>query len=272
MLERIFVALSNLPGLKKKLWRALYGSLARWYNASDWSFMNYGYISESDPLVLAPQDEPNRSWIQLYYHVAGAVDLKGLEVVEVGSGRGGGASFIKRYLHPQRVIGMDLSKSAVDLCRRLHPVDGLEFRVGDAEHLPLDDCSADVVVNIESSHCYPSLERFLSEVRRVLRPGGHFLYADFRDELNVEVWRNSLRGSGLTVLVEADITRNVLAALEIDNDSKLVLIKRIVPKFLQPSFLTFAGMRGTALFEGFQSGKLRYKSFVLRKTAGIELT
>src|SRR3954468_23252953 len=101
MLERIFVVLSNLPGLKKKLWRTLYGSLARWYNASDWTFMNYGYISEPDPLVLEPKDERNRNWIHLYYHVAGAVDLKGLEILEVGSGRGGGASFIKRYLHPE---------------------------------------------------------------------------------------------------------------------------------------------------------------------------
>jgi hypothetical protein len=56
-------------------------------------------------LRLAETDEPDRHWIQLYHHVAGAVDLEKCTVLEVGSGRGGGASFIKRYLRPASVIG-----------------------------------------------------------------------------------------------------------------------------------------------------------------------
>jgi ubiquinone/menaquinone biosynthesis C-methylase UbiE len=266
MLERIFVALSNLPGLKKRLWRSLYGSLSRWYRGADWTFMNYGYSSpEEAVLELATIDEPNRNWIHLYNQVAGAVDLQGRAVLEVGSGRGGGASFIKRYLRPDRMIGVDLSKNAVDLCRELHCIDGLEFRVGDAEHLPVEDDSVDAVVNVESSHCYPSFNRFLAEVRRVLRPGGHFLYADFRARTQVDGWRTSLKNSGLILLHETDITRNVLAALEKDNELKLAFINRVVPRFFRPAFLAFAGMRGTVLFEGFQSGTMCYKSFVLIK-------
>lgn len=269
MLGRIFIALCALPGFKKKLWRAWYGYLAGSHRAPEWTFMNFGYAAapqtEPDTVVLAEADEPDRHFIQLYHQVAGAVDLAGCVALEVGSGRGGGSSFIKRYLGPARMVGVDLSKNAVDFSRATHRLDGLEFRVADAENLPFEDCSFDAVINLESSHCYPSFETFLSEVRRVLRPGGHFLYADFREQQNIEAWRKALGSSGLAALRERDITSNVVAALDRDNDRKLDLIHRFIPGILRPAFLDFAAVRGSALFEAFRSGKLAYLSFVLRK-------
>jgi ubiquinone/menaquinone biosynthesis C-methylase UbiE len=223
-------------------------------------------MSGSGALILDETDEPDRHWIQLYHHVAGAVDLGGRDVLEVGSGRGGGASYIKRCLKPRRMAGVDLSRHAVLLSRERHRVEGLEFHVGDAEQLPFDANYADAVVNIESSHCYPSFERFLAEVRRVLRPGGYFLYADFRSAENAEAWRNTLRSSGLALLRETDITANVVTALDLDNERKLALIERLVPRPLRASFLDFAAVRGSTLYEDFKSGSCTYRSFVLQKS------
>jgi ubiquinone/menaquinone biosynthesis C-methylase UbiE len=228
--------------------------------------MNYGYAAEGSPaLTLETRDEPDRHWVQLYHHVAGAVDLTGSVVLEVGSGRGGGASFIKRYLKPARMIGVDLSPDAVTLSGERHRMDGLEFRVGDAERLPFDDNSFDAVVNVESSHCYPSIERFLEEVRRVLLPGGYFLYADFRGSNSLEGWQRALKSSRLSLLQETDITGHVIAALDKDEARKLELIDRLVPRLLRPSFLDFAAVRGSTLYEGFRTGTYTYRSFVLRK-------
>ena len=266
ILGRTFIALSSLPGFKKRLWRAWYQYLAGSHRAPDWTFMNYGYaVPGGNTLLLAETDEPNRHFIQLYDHVTGGVNLNGSTVLEVGSGRGGGSSFIKRYLGAERVIGVDLSEKAVALCREVHRVEGLEFQSGDAENLPFDGSSVDAVVNVESSHCYPSFETFLAEVRRVLRPGGHLLYADFRERSNVEPWRHALRSSGLAVLSDTEITPNVVAALDRDHDRKLDLIDRLIPGILRPSFLDFAAVRGSSIFEGFRSGKLVYRSFVLQK-------
>jgi ubiquinone/menaquinone biosynthesis C-methylase UbiE len=267
VIGRIFIALCNIPGLKKFLWRTWYDYLARSHQAPEWTFMNYGYSSTSEPdkLVLVPADDADRHWIQLYHHVAGAIDLQGSRVLEVGSGRGGGASFIKRYLKPEHMIGIDLSKQAVQLSRKRHCVDGLEFRVGDAERLPFEDGTIDAVINVESSHCYPSFDRFLAEVCRVLRPGGHFLYADFRARESLEAWGKSLQDSGLTLLRQTDITPNVVAALERDNERKLVLINRLVPRPLRTSFLDFAAVKGSALFEGFSTGRYSYRSYVLQR-------
>src|SRR5262249_32771743 len=147
-----------------------------------------------------------------------------------------------------------------------HRVDGLEFKVGDAENLPFSDGNFDAAINVESSHCYPSFQKFLVEVHRVLRPGGHFLYADFRDRQNVEAWRKALQSAPFAVLSETDITPNVITALERDNERKLELIDRLVPRVLRRSFRDFAAVRGSSIFEAFQSRQLVYMSFVLRKT------
>lgn len=263
MLARLFTGLCRAAPLKKALWRGWYGYLARAYPRPDWTFMNYGYAG-GEPPRLDPADEPDRCCIQLYDHVAGAVDLREARVLEVGSGRGGGASFIKRYLHPARMVGVDLSQDAVDLCRAAHRVEGLEFLKGDAERLPFPDKTFDAVVNVESSHCYPSLPAFLAEVRRVLRPGGAFLYADFRDRADLGEWRKSLEASGLAVLRETDITANVVAALDADDERKLALIRRIVPRPLRRSFLDFAAVRGSSVYEAFRRGDSVYISFVLK--------
>jgi SAM-dependent methyltransferase len=268
MLGRIFIALSNIPGLKKKLWRAWYEYLARSQRASGWTFMNYGYADhDGSKLQLAEADEASRHWIQLYDHVAGPIDLAGRHVLEVGSGRGGGSSFLTRYRRPARMVGMDLSKNAVEFSRATHRLNGLEFKVGDAEALPFDTNAFDAVINVESSHCYPSFPQFVSEVQRVLKPGGHFLYADFRQAQEVDAWRDILQKSGLAVVRETDITANVLTALDRDNDRKLALIDELIPGFLRRSFLDFAAVRGSSVFEAFRSGRLVYRSFILRKTA-----
>jgi SAM-dependent methyltransferase len=266
MLGRIFIALCRLPGFKKRLWRAWYDYLAGSRRAPAWTFMNYGYAEPSARArVLAEEDEHDRHWIQLYDHVAGAVDLERCTVLEVGSGRGGGSSFMRRYMRPARMTGVDLSRKAVELSRSIHRIDGLDFGVADAENLPFEDASFDAVVNVESSHCYPSFEKFLFEVQRVLRPGGYFLYADFRERARLNEWHQALRSCKLAVLRECDITSNVLTALDLDNDRKRELIDQLIPRVLRSSFLDFAAVRGSALFEAFRSGKLVYVSFVLRK-------
>ena len=172
MLIRLAMKLSaSSPQFKRLLWRRWYEYLAG-YKIAEWRFMNYGYASldaSEEPLVLHPADEPNRYPIQLYCRVARAVELQGREVLEVGCGRGGGSSFVKRYHHPRHMTAVDFSARAVRFCQEAHPIDGLTFVHGDAEALPFDDESFDAVINVDSSHCYGSMPAFLREVKRVLR-------------------------------------------------------------------------------------------------------
>ena len=131
-------------------------------------------------LPLVESDERNRFGIQLYHRVATQVDLNAKQVLEVSCGHGGGASYLLRTLHPASYTGLDFNPDGIAFCRKRHHLPGLDFVHGDAENLPFADESFDAVVNVEASHAYPRLPRFLAEVVRVLRPGGHLLYADFR--------------------------------------------------------------------------------------------
>lgn len=267
MISRLFAFLCRFPPLKRVLWRRWYQFLASRYQVPEWQTMNYGYapIPATAPLPLAPADESERFGIQLYHYVTQPVSLAGLQVLEVGCGRGGGASWLHRTLRPAAMTAVDFSAQAIALCKQRYPLPGLTFLVGDAEALPLADASFDAVVNVESSHCYGSMPAFLREVARVLKPGGHFLYADFRDGEKIDLWREQLAGSGLKIIRETDITPNVLASLDADSDRRLALMEKLLPKRLLGSFRDFAATKGSLVHEQFRTGGMRYFHFVLRK-------
>ena len=255
------------PNLRRLLWHAVYEFLARTMKHEEWTFMNYGYapVQPGDvDLKLDGGDEPDRYHIQLYHHVAGAVGLHGMDVLEVGSGRGGGAAYICRALGPKSVTGLDLAGAAVALSRKLHTDPQLRFVQGSSDEMPFDDESFDAVVNVESSHCYGPLERFLSEVHRVLRPGGRLLFADFRSRAEIDALRNELKASGLALVSETVITPNVFRSLELDNRRKLELIERFGAP-VRRYFDRFAALQGTDMFEAFRTGENEYISCVLAK-------
>jgi ubiquinone/menaquinone biosynthesis C-methylase UbiE len=267
MLIRLAMKLTELsPRFKRFLWRRWYQYLAG-YQLREWRFMNYGFapLDDGEPLALQPADEPNRSSIQLYHHVANATPLAGLDVVEIGCGRGGGASYVKRYLRPRQMTGVDFSAKAIRFCQANHHVEGLSFVQGDAELLPLADASFDAVLNVESSHCYGSMPAFLRQVERVLRPGGRFLFADLRMAKDLDRLHEHMLASGLTVLHREDITPRVLAALRGDSERKLALIEKSVPKRLLPAFRQFAALEGSETYEAFRTGAMVYVRYVMRK-------
>jgi SAM-dependent methyltransferase len=262
MLVKIFLALSSIsPYAKKLLWKQWYQFLASHYPTKEWSFMNYGYTpidDHSETLKLDEADEPDRYAIQLYHHVTGAVDLTNLDVLEIGSGRGGGASYVARYLKPKTLTGLDFSDRAIQFCKHAHAVDGLSFIKGDAESIPFDAASFDTVINIESSHCYGSM-------KRVLRQNGYLLYADFRNKNDVALLQSQMEKSGMKILKREDITANVLRSLDLDDQRKLILIRALFRDWLLKPFQEFAGLKGTKIYSGFQSGTMTYLNYVLQK-------
>ena len=248
--------------------KAWYEYISTMDRNADMVLMNYGWAGldpVAPPLPLDPADEPNRYGLQLYHRVAGAVDLRGRDVLEVGCGRGGGAAYVAHYLQPRSMIGLDLAANAIRFCRRHYAVPGLSFVRGRAERLPFPPATFDAVVNVESSHCYDPLAGFLRGVRRVLKPGGHLLYADHRDRGQVDTLRREFAGAGFTVVEEEVLNPNVVRALELDNPRKQALIQAKVPPAWQHLFGEFAALEGTrSIYALLQSGEKVYLRFALR--------
>jgi ubiquinone/menaquinone biosynthesis C-methylase UbiE len=270
MLKRTFdLIVRGSPGLRRLMTKLLYQMLTELDRDSEMTFMNYGYAypnSDVQEITLSQEDRVNYYCIQLYNHVVGAIDLRAEEVLEVGCGRGGGASYVIRYLKPKSLLGVDICEKAVEFCKSYYSINGLSFCQGDAESLGFADNSFDAVVNIESSHGYGSMQQFLREVFRVLRPNGYFLYADHRGRDKISLLRRELKDSGLRVLREEDITANVVRALDLDNERKLELINRKCPKIINRGIREFAAMRGTRAYEAFKSRESYYLSYVLQKS------
>ena len=252
------------PSVRRIVVQRWYQRTSGNYRDKDWTFMNWGFVdldSKASHLKLDPALEGERYSVQLYHHVASAVDLKGKDVLEVGSGRGGGAAYIQRYLQPRSVTGIDFTANAVDFCQETHAVEGLTFIAGDAESLPFDDHSFDVVINVESSHTYGSMETFLGEVARVLRPKGYFLFTDIRAKKSINTLHCQLQDSGLHILNERDISQNVLKALKTDSFHKYTFVTSKVRQVIAKSITNFAGIRGLSF------GEIQYLSVVMQKGA-----
>ncbi|MDY0200334.1 MAG: class I SAM-dependent methyltransferase [Tenuifilaceae bacterium] len=253
--------------IRRPMWRLWHNIIIRLDKNKDAVFMNYGYHTlNGDPkLELESHDERDRYCIQLYDYVVKDVEIEGKEVFEVGSGRGGGASYITRYRKPKAYTAMDISSGVINFCNTYHKVDGLNFIVGVAEAPPFQDHNFDVVVNVESARCYKDIKHFFSEVHRVLKPGGHFCFADMMKKEDFADMRKDLIAVGFEIVKEQNIAPNVVEALDQDHERRESVISKKVPGFLRKSFLEFAGTKGTERYESFASGKMEYWSFVLKK-------
>lgn len=106
----------------------------------------------------------------------------GQTVVDLGAGAGNDAFIARRVVGASgRVIGVDMTQAMVTQARRNAEKLGyanVEFLLGELEHLPLPDGVADVALSNCVFNLVPDKARAFAEVRRILKPGGHFSISD----------------------------------------------------------------------------------------------
>ena len=106
----------------------------------------------------------------------------GEQVLDVGSGAGFDSFQAARQVGPEgRVVGVDMTQAMIDVARAGAAEMGLQnvqFKLGFAEDLPIEDGSMDVVISNGVINLCPDKVAVMSEVRRVVKPGGRFQIAD----------------------------------------------------------------------------------------------
>jgi len=235
-------------------------------------FMNYGYSKDNQKIELDEKDEKNRYSIQLYHLVATGVEIKGKDILEVGCGRGGGLSYINRTFAPNSAIGIDLNKKAIKFCNKKYSSEKIKFFQADAQKLNFEDNAFDVVINIESSHRYSRVDLFLSEVYRILKPGGVLLFADFGNQYDLRKLNRQFKNRNFKRLKNEIITENAVEALKLSTPNREELVRKLLPKFFQNLGGNFAAIEGTTTFNKFLTREFEYVFYVLSKYFFINLT
>lgn len=109
-----------------------------------------------------------RKIVAVLEHTCG--ELSSLSLLDVSCSTGIISQFFSRYF--RKVIGIDIDESAVTFARTNNTGANLEFHVMDALHTEFSDASFDVVVCNQMYEHVPDVRQLLSEIQRVLVPGG----------------------------------------------------------------------------------------------------
>lgn len=125
--------------------------------------------------------------VRWHYEAACAPALG--QVLEIGCGNGAGLLAIERRFRPAGLAGFDLddqqvarARSALARLTERRPMPPVRLWTGDAEHLDAPSGSYDGVFEFAIFHHIPDWRRALSEVHRVLRPGGYFFFEELSRE------------------------------------------------------------------------------------------
>jgi ubiquinone/menaquinone biosynthesis C-methylase UbiE len=124
------------------------------------------------------------------------VRQKAIAVAEVQPGRlaadiGAGSGFVTEGLIGKglRVIAVDQSEAMLDEIRRkLAGLNAVDYRLGEAGHLPIEDEAVDYVFANMYLHHVDSPPRAIEEMVRILKPGGRLVITDL-DEHKFEFLR-----------------------------------------------------------------------------------
>ena len=133
------------------------------------------FVKETDSFMQAQKNLTD-------YCISLLKPIRNKEVLEIGCGNGIQALYINAGHNPLTITGIDLNKANIDIAnseKASTNASNVSFFVGNAQKLTqIESDSIDVLLNIESAFHYPDKVSFLSEVHRVLKPGGEFLIAD----------------------------------------------------------------------------------------------
>ena len=113
--------------------------------------------------------------VEFSYELHEYKEFEGKKVLDVGSGNG---YVLSKYAKEgASVYGVDITPTGIQLCRSRFGYLGIQgnFQVADAQHLPFENNTFDCVTSMGVLHHVPVTERAVSEIFRVLKPGGRLI-------------------------------------------------------------------------------------------------
>ncbi|MBG16530.1 MAG: SAM-dependent methyltransferase [Crocinitomicaceae bacterium] len=140
--------------------------------------IDLNFVQRAD---IASVDEFHVRGAAVSKELAKSVDLIGKSVLDIGCGVGGPCRMLADEFNCT-AIGIDLSsefiRTATELSKLVNLEDKTSFIQADATNLPFDDETFDIVWTQHVQMNISEKKQFYSEIKRVLKKGGYFLYYD----------------------------------------------------------------------------------------------
>jgi len=119
--------------------------------------------------------------------------LDGGKVLDVATHEGHFVRILMENLNSySEIVGVDLNEQAIKTARGCLAQENIRFWVMDAEHLEFEDASFDTVTISASLHHLANIPRVLGEMKRVLKPGGHFILIEMHQDGQTEAELTSI--------------------------------------------------------------------------------
>lgn len=152
-------------------------------------YINFGFWDGINLDKEITVDERVETSKNLYQEVINRANIyNGNKILEVGCGRGYGASSLIKAFPGSQVIGMDLLDTQIQKACYFHQAtleknNGLIFIEGKAEKMPFCNSYFDCIISVEAAQHFSCIESFLLEANRVLKTSGRLLLTTFFSKL-----------------------------------------------------------------------------------------
>ncbi len=188
----------NTPDKLKLIVKEKYGAIASQEGKCCCSSSSYSIFSESYGNLKGYTAEADLS-LGCGVPTEYARINEGDTVVDLGSGAGNDC-FVARAVTGStgKVIGIEMTEEMLDRAEQTLkklPFENVHFVLGDIENIPLEENTADVVISNCVLNLVPDKPKTFDEIKRILKPGGHFSVSD--------------------IVIEGDIPDNIRSVAEI---------------------------------------------------------
>ncbi|SOD19523.1 SAM-dependent methyltransferase [Nitrosomonas ureae] len=219
---------------------------------------NYGYY----PTQLEADDKYQ---LQLYDEYVNLLHSENSEqVLEIGSGAGGGLMHMQSRLPKSNFTGLDRCKEALKTCKYFFGEQQNNIKLYNSiQDIYADGRKFNAVMSVETG-IYKNPHIF-DDVHNLLRDKGIFIYYDNVNFGKLDRIVKTIESRGFKIDLMRDITENVFKACEHDTPRRLEIVKKYLPKLLRPfskEILRYMYVKDTSRYHNYSIGKKR--AFMLK--------